>query len=316
MAYYYLKLYHEILDDPKMGMLPDHLYRRVIEVFLIASASHDRDGFLPSVVDMAWKLRTTPDELLSDLSEIEKTGIIKQVNGCWHVTNFVKRQAAVTGQERTKRYREREQVSNETLQNRHTELKLNIDIESDKELDAKRIPAVTAPAPASFSHFTLLDAERLYRNVTGQITIPPRSSNGDGSNDYLESLLTISAAYDDPAKMLDDGKRHFAKWTNTRGKNGAFYKKTNPGWVSWWLDELAPRPQAPEPIRFDVPAAICGIADGLKRQAEQDPVYYGDKLREHIRTCDFCSGKQVTKAEMPDDVKQRMKEILGRKAIK
>lgn len=114
MAYYYLKLYHEILDDPKMGRLSDHLYRRVIELFLIASASTDRDGFLPPVEDMAWKLRTSPAELLADLSEIEKTAIVKNVNGNWYVTNFVKRQAASTTTERTREFKKREQSKDTT----------------------------------------------------------------------------------------------------------------------------------------------------------------------------------------------------------
>jgi len=35
----------------------------------------------------------------------------------------------------------------------------------------------------------------------------------------------------------------FAKWCNTHGKNGRRYSKINPGWVQWWIDELAPLPQ-------------------------------------------------------------------------
>ena len=38
---YWIKLYHEVLDDPKMARLPDRLYRRCIEVFLLAGKSGD-----------------------------------------------------------------------------------------------------------------------------------------------------------------------------------------------------------------------------------------------------------------------------------
>ena len=33
---YWIKLYHEILEDPKMGRLSDRQFRRVIELFLLA----------------------------------------------------------------------------------------------------------------------------------------------------------------------------------------------------------------------------------------------------------------------------------------
>ena len=46
MADYWLKLYIEILDDPKMAVLPDRLWRRIIELFLIAKKLH-MNGHLP-----------------------------------------------------------------------------------------------------------------------------------------------------------------------------------------------------------------------------------------------------------------------------
>ena len=64
---YWIKLYHEILDDPKMGRLPDKLFRRVIELFLIAGETHE-NGKLPSIDDMAWRLRLDPEELEKDIS--------------------------------------------------------------------------------------------------------------------------------------------------------------------------------------------------------------------------------------------------------
>ena len=59
---YWIKLYHEILDDPKMGRLPDALFRRAIELFLIAG-ENGRDGGLPALADIAWRLRADEIEL-------------------------------------------------------------------------------------------------------------------------------------------------------------------------------------------------------------------------------------------------------------
>ena len=58
MPDYWIKLYHEILDDPKMATLPDRLWRKVIEIFLIAGKlSPDKSGQLPETNQIAWLLR-------------------------------------------------------------------------------------------------------------------------------------------------------------------------------------------------------------------------------------------------------------------
>jgi hypothetical protein len=103
---YWIKLYHEILHDPKMCRLSDHLYRRCIELFLQAGET-DRDGELPTVEDMAWTFRSDTEVMLADLKGLEAVGIVNQRNGIWIVTKFSERQAPVDGAERVSRFRER-----------------------------------------------------------------------------------------------------------------------------------------------------------------------------------------------------------------
>ena len=104
MGYTWIKAYTEILDDPKMGRMSDHLWRRTIEIFLIAGRAGD-NGKLPSVEEMAWQLRTTVTELSVDLSAMEEAGIIKKDDTSITVVNFSKRQAAMTESERQQRHR-------------------------------------------------------------------------------------------------------------------------------------------------------------------------------------------------------------------
>ncbi len=108
-SYYWIKLYNEILSDPKMGRLSDRLWRRTIECFLMAG-EHDQDGLLPSVYDMAWKFRTDPEELQEELLQLENEKIVRfnMTHGYWEVINFSKRQAPVSGAERVARHRKRE----------------------------------------------------------------------------------------------------------------------------------------------------------------------------------------------------------------
>ena len=75
MANSWIKLYHEILSDPKMGMMSDKLFRRTIEFFLIAG-KEDRDGELPAADDIAWILRISKKEVQKTIEELVKLNII------------------------------------------------------------------------------------------------------------------------------------------------------------------------------------------------------------------------------------------------
>lgn len=90
-SYYWIKLYHEILDDPKMGRLPDRAWRRCIELFLLAGDA-EQDGALPSLEDIAWRLNISEAELSEDLQILESAGLIVQDNETGHIVNFTRMQ--------------------------------------------------------------------------------------------------------------------------------------------------------------------------------------------------------------------------------
>lgn len=154
-AFYWIKLYDEILDDPKMGRLSDGAYRLCINLFLLASRQELRDGRLPDFDDIGWLLRLSSDKLQELWQELERAGIVCMKEGLPFVSNFSTRQEAVSDAERMRRYRERKrfeemgqsdegdtpelQDGNEPVTNR------NADKEEDKEEDKEK---KTPPSPA------------------------------------------------------------------------------------------------------------------------------------------------------------------------
>jgi hypothetical protein len=105
----WVKLYLEILDDPKMGRLSNHLWRRAVELFLLAGREGN-DGALPPVEEMAWILRLPEEKVLEDLHSLAEVGVVHEAEPMkWMVTNFKKRQAAVPVEERMRRYRSRKE---------------------------------------------------------------------------------------------------------------------------------------------------------------------------------------------------------------
>jgi hypothetical protein len=113
---FWIKLYLEILDDPKMGRLPDHLWRFAVELFLLAGRQGN-DGSLPTITEMAWTLRMPEEKVIEDIRSLAEVGIVtaratdagctgEVKDGEWCVTHFQERQKCESF-ERVKRYRER-----------------------------------------------------------------------------------------------------------------------------------------------------------------------------------------------------------------
>ena len=50
-----IKLYVEMLDDPKVGLLPDAVKWRWVSSLLLAGELNE-DGYLPDINDAAWRL--------------------------------------------------------------------------------------------------------------------------------------------------------------------------------------------------------------------------------------------------------------------
>jgi len=141
---YWIKLYIAILEDPKMCKLSDKLYRRVVELFLLAGETN-QEGELPALDDIAWKLRLDEEQLETEMVELQKTGIISQIDGKWIVTKFAERQAAIPGAQRQSDFRDRKQKqqyygdetetkqdSNELVTSRYVDTDTDTDTESDK----------------------------------------------------------------------------------------------------------------------------------------------------------------------------------------
>ena len=128
-------------------------------------------------------------------------------------------------------------------------------------------------------------AVQLYQDVTGQVSIP----NTQDLDRHLDNFMDVMNQYQDYDTMVKDGKRVFAKWCTTKRKDGQFYSKVNPGWVTKWLEELAPKPIAQAPPTRTV--MHCPKADELRASIESGNGNYLMKtaeLSKHMKVCPIC----------------------------
>jgi len=169
-ANYWIKLYHEILRDPKMGRLPDRAWRRTIEIFLLAGET-GQDGRLPDTPDIAWQLRVDEDELLEDMRLLAEQGILTQTDDGWLVTHFEDRQRARTSTERSRRHREQQRRDeywcNDSLQERNDDA-TNRPTESDTDKESDTDSEPEAEPDAALSSF-VGESFRSFENTVGMV---------------------------------------------------------------------------------------------------------------------------------------------------
>jgi DnaD/phage-associated family protein len=155
-AKYWLKLYYEMLDDPKIGQLRPTLRWRFIECLLVAGECDER-GFLPPSAQYAWRVRANPEIVDTELTELAQAGLLSRVDGRWFVTNFAKRQAPVSGAERVARFRDRQRkadyyedetqplpTGNDSVTKRYTDTDVDTDVDRDTDVDAEEKATATA----------------------------------------------------------------------------------------------------------------------------------------------------------------------------
>lgn len=234
MADYWLKLYMEILDDPKMATLPDRLWRRAIELFLIAKRIN-KEGELPDTAGIAWMLRLDSDDLDLDLKQLATTGIINKTITGWFVVNFKKRQASATSTERVKEFRQREHRNQYYDTEAETHLKRNVS-QSRADTEQSRADTEAEGAPASASPIIPQNPAGaimpMICRVTGMASIPPKEVQ------RIEQFHRMIEQYG-LTRAEAELSIAYKKWINTPRKNGGGkYSPSNFGWVDWAQDAL------------------------------------------------------------------------------
>ena len=137
----WLRLYTEVLDDPKVQRLPAPLFKTWVNLLCLCGKG---DGRLPSAADIAFALRIDEAAAREAIGALTARGLLEVVDGAlvphnWHGRQF--RSDNVT--ERVKRFRERgaDVSRNAADQFRETPPDTDTDTDTDTEQIRSRAPA-------------------------------------------------------------------------------------------------------------------------------------------------------------------------------
>jgi hypothetical protein len=100
------RAYNEAVNDPKLQLLSDSLFRAWFNVMCIASAN---DGNLPALKDIAFTLRIQPTKAAQVLAQLHTAGLLDKTETGFIPHNWNGRQyKSDVSTERVKRFRKRE----------------------------------------------------------------------------------------------------------------------------------------------------------------------------------------------------------------
>ena len=282
MAKYWIKLYIDTLDDPKIARLPDHLWRRQMELSILAG-KHGDDGALPSVQDMAWKLHLPEEKMLEDLHSLEEAGLVYTCASTgetepveWVVTDFKERQTSES-YERVKRYKQR--YSNATSNgdsNDDSNGEYNEESNGDSNAEVAAAPSNSNSTSISNSDSNSLEEEGIQGEgepsvlptspaeamVNPDVRVFAQATGGriPGLSQYrsvIEAVRFLRAR-----EKLDDKALakylvpYWLAWSSRKRVDGRPYDPGNITWlVEWALNKSAPPPGAPKVAESMRPAA-------------------------------------------------------------
>ena len=119
----WLRLYNEIVDDPKMAKLSDAQFRCFMYLLCIANTQNERGKITMTNEEIAWRLRIPIDEITSTVTILCSLNIIENGGNYYSFVHWAQRQFVSDDVNvRVKRYRSKgvtlHETLHETLENR------------------------------------------------------------------------------------------------------------------------------------------------------------------------------------------------------
>jgi hypothetical protein len=243
-ARFWIKLYIELLDDAKMARLPNHLWRRAVELFLLAGRVGD-DGALPPVEEMAWSLRLDKDKLLEDLLGLAEVGVVQPCTvpipnagagkagpNAWFVTGFKQRQMSESYNRVTRyRGRYRKRYSNAASNEAGAEVTSTSSFESTSgSASAEEGEGGDDEPPRTPAEALLHPDVRVYSAVTGG-RIPGLSLYAPviDAVRFLRKKLKM-----DDRALTEYLQPFWLAWSSRKRQDGRPYDPGNVTWLTEW----------------------------------------------------------------------------------
>jgi hypothetical protein len=287
----WIKLYIEMLDNSRVGMLPDWVFRRFIQ-FLLVAGECDHEGLLEPVPQLAWRLRSSQDDMLNALRTLRETGMVAETPDGWKVVNFAKRQAVLTSTERSRNSRNRNDHAAKRCNDRSEvaagDSTSTSTSSSDSEEEGFQREEEQSALPGSPGEALLNPDLQIYQVVTGGRI--PAESHYRQLIDAIQ-FLRSHKNLDNPA-LKEYLQPFWQAWSSRKRKDGRPYDPSNPTWLAEWALNGSIPAVCAEPVRSRV-ASVDETRQKLEELAEKSKaaVPMPESAREQMRAFQKRNGK-------------------------
>lgn len=265
MAGYWLKLYTEILDDPKYYRLSDNGKLGMYELMIIAK-KFDQDGELPDIEDICFYSRRQKEWWEPVLQELKKIQFIVYLNDCQIIRKFSDRQSAVPDADRqrysrnnrhAKEFNNEETVTNASRNVMESRSRLREEKETEKEVEEEQPSSPVVPVSQDDwkSEYALnkeqymsfeKDITVLLDNIFLGVTAFYPTKDAPETRRAIALICeknSIAVEGKNSEKIKDVLRPYFQAWCKRKTANGHPYSKTNITWLTEWavLGEIPPK---------------------------------------------------------------------------
>lgn len=264
MPGYWLKLYTEILDDPKYHRLSDTAKLGMVELMVVAK-KNGANGDLPTLDDICFYTRRAKEWWIPVIDELKSISFLVENGSNEKIRKFEERQAPADGAERTRMSRVAKQhteytcndpvtkVSQSVTENR---LKIKDSEKSRVDSTASAFPIVTSETykDAAWTENWMLD---VWIGVTGLTSFTGDTQKIVSALDGLRYLR--KPQFKDQKEMVAYLKPYCAHWQTLKTKNGINYSVRNPAWLERAVaGEPLPTDKKPPSAKPDPDCPVCG----------------------------------------------------------
>src|SRR5215475_13159621 len=147
MSNTWFRLYHDVVNDPKVQCLPPHLFKAWINILCLAS-QHPVRGRCPDAAQVAYSLRTRIARAKSWLRQLYERGLLDCDGDIYSVHNWNNRQfQSDSSNERVRKWRARNVTSNVTHNVTPSVTVTTPDTDTDTDTEEKKGDSASRSSP-------------------------------------------------------------------------------------------------------------------------------------------------------------------------
>jgi hypothetical protein len=224
MSLPWIKLHTELLDDARLGRLPESTQLRYLQLLMLAGecgaegqaiGSLQQNGRPLAQEDLAWRLRVPTESLKTDLQALVSAGLLRITGGCYLLEDFALRQGRPHDEQRQSwSSQKRHQRGSEELSSPEGEMSAE-DISDVREMNSEDSSDVREESSEDISdvrEMSSADSQNVLSiDIDSEPEIDSEKETGREVDSHTHSAAEAAEAPESENECVSPAQEHFAR---------------------------------------------------------------------------------------------------------